>query len=241
MGGYKATISNPNVSDQAKAHAEQVLNNNGAQNMQNSRTTHQSSQSSRMDHGREATGTHSVNQNNVMGGYKATISNPNVSDQAKAHAEQVLNNNGAQNMQNSRTIRHPSDATRMDHTSTTRQHSNSTTHSSSMNAENLNPVHEVSDASNPTPLEHKSDPMMTTTEERNAGIRNDPKPIPNTHSNNVMGNANGIPTPSAPGNANPNNVMGGYKATISNPNISDGAKAHAEEVLANNGKSTQRN
>jgi len=114
MGGYKATISNPNVSDAAKAHAEQVLNN-GAQNLQPSRTTSRTSDTIRTDHGPEATGTHSVNQNNVMGGYKATISNPNVSDQAKAHAEQVLNNNGAQNMQNSRTTHQSSQSSRMDH------------------------------------------------------------------------------------------------------------------------------
>lgn len=36
----------------------------------------------------ESTETHNIN--NVIGGYKATINNPNVSDEAKEHAKEML-------------------------------------------------------------------------------------------------------------------------------------------------------
>ncbi|KAI9730062.1 MAG: hypothetical protein M1834_006054 [Cirrosporium novae-zelandiae] len=66
IGGYKASIHNPNTSKEAKDHSRQVLD--------------------------EEFGIHVDNKNpvNVAGGLKAAISNPNVSNEAKESAEQRL-------------------------------------------------------------------------------------------------------------------------------------------------------
>ncbi|WVW84546.1 hypothetical protein I302_106580 [Kwoniella bestiolae CBS 10118] len=66
LGGYKATINNPNTSEQAKEHAREIL--------------------------KEGT----EHEHHVLGGYKATLHNPNTSDDAKEHAKEVLKEHHAQ-------------------------------------------------------------------------------------------------------------------------------------------------
>jgi len=82
IGGYKATLKNPNVSDEAKENAEKQLEKLGAEEDKSSK---KSSDSKSVD-------TEGKNPNNVMGGYKATLKNPNVSEEAKDHAKEVLEN-----------------------------------------------------------------------------------------------------------------------------------------------------
>ncbi|KAK7461433.1 hypothetical protein VKT23_008611 [Stygiomarasmius scandens] len=73
MGGLKATINNPKVSDEAKDSARERLNdmvNSGA--------------------GTTTETTPDLNDNHVIGGYKATLNNDRVSEEAKAHAREIL-------------------------------------------------------------------------------------------------------------------------------------------------------
>ncbi|KAK4684255.1 hypothetical protein P7C73_g5936, partial [Tremellales sp. Uapishka_1] len=84
LGGYKAALHNPNVSsggwegteppfddfqvsEEAKAHAAEVLAASGA-----------------------AVGDEAEHEKRVLAGYKATLHNPNASDAAKQKAEAVL-------------------------------------------------------------------------------------------------------------------------------------------------------
>ncbi|EFP91377.1 hypothetical protein PGT21_023821 [Puccinia graminis f. sp. tritici] len=69
-GGLKATINNPNVSEQAKAHAEDRL---------------EKEFSLVADEGNE-----SKNPKNVIGGIKAAINNPNVSEEKKSELRSKL-------------------------------------------------------------------------------------------------------------------------------------------------------
>jgi len=75
LRGHKAAISNPNVSEEAKAHSMQEIQRLEAE--------------LGMDNPIEAPEqTH--HEHRVAGGYKATITNPATSDKAKAHAQQAL-------------------------------------------------------------------------------------------------------------------------------------------------------
>ncbi|EAU84012.1 hypothetical protein CC1G_11450 [Coprinopsis cinerea okayama7 len=71
-GGLKASINNPNVSEQAKDNARQRLEDEDLGDI-----TDRESSSDK-------------NEGNVIGGYKATLKNPRVSEEAKKKAEDVL-------------------------------------------------------------------------------------------------------------------------------------------------------
>ncbi|CEI67182.1 hypothetical protein FVEN_g10979 [Fusarium venenatum] len=72
-GGHKATVNNPNASEEAKENSRKVLENefNGGD-------------VAGADENKEK------NPNNVAGGLKATLNNPNVSDEAKENAQERL-------------------------------------------------------------------------------------------------------------------------------------------------------
>ncbi|KAH9462510.1 hypothetical protein MJO28_002714 [Puccinia striiformis f. sp. tritici] len=70
-GGLKATINNPNVSDEAKAHAEERLETEDFPSVADE--TNQTK-----------------NPNNVIGGIKAAIKNPNVSEEKKEELRSKL-------------------------------------------------------------------------------------------------------------------------------------------------------
>ncbi|KAF9222659.1 hypothetical protein BS17DRAFT_175596 [Gyrodon lividus] len=76
--GLKAAIHNPNVSQEAKGHAKEKLREMG----QEVEATHETFQESISTGARESS--------RVLGGYKSTLSNPHTSEQAKQHAEEVL-------------------------------------------------------------------------------------------------------------------------------------------------------
>ncbi|KAJ3855617.1 hypothetical protein EV368DRAFT_72182 [Lentinula lateritia] len=70
-GGLKAALHNPNVSEEAKANAQQRL-----KNMVSANETEVPS--------------YDEETNRVLGGYKATLTNNQTSSEAKAHAREVL-------------------------------------------------------------------------------------------------------------------------------------------------------
>ncbi|KAI1092641.1 conidiation protein 6 [Rostrohypoxylon terebratum] len=74
-GGHKATLNNPNVSEGAKQHSKEVLDNefNGGDVP-------------------KAGDDENKNPGNVAGGLKATLKNPNVSEEAKQSAKDRLDN-----------------------------------------------------------------------------------------------------------------------------------------------------
>ncbi|KAG8932113.1 hypothetical protein FRC02_001669 [Tulasnella sp. 418] len=76
-GGHKAALKNPNVSEEAKEHSQQVLDQ-----LQES--------------GEYTDPQDNKNKGNVIGGYKATLSNPNTSEDAKEHAREVLEEEGVE-------------------------------------------------------------------------------------------------------------------------------------------------
>ncbi|KAJ9667138.1 hypothetical protein H2201_002658 [Coniosporium apollinis] len=80
IGGHKANLNNPNTSEESKQHSKEVL-----EQASNSGDIDTSSSSS-------AGSTEGKNPNNVAGGLKATISNPNTSQEAKDSAKERLDN-----------------------------------------------------------------------------------------------------------------------------------------------------
>jgi len=89
LGGYRATLANPNVSDAAKAHARAMLEQAGADvRTQKERTA--------TDGGRNGVNGKSADAHlaRQLGGYKSALKNPNVSAEAKAHARHMLSQHG---------------------------------------------------------------------------------------------------------------------------------------------------
>ncbi|KAI4121600.1 MAG: hypothetical protein LQ347_006800 [Umbilicaria vellea] len=82
IGGHKANLNNPNTSEESKQHSKEVIENNGGEVDQSSSGQSSGGQSSSDDTGK--------NPNNVAGGLKATLKNPNVSQEAKDSAESRL-------------------------------------------------------------------------------------------------------------------------------------------------------
>ncbi|OSC97077.1 hypothetical protein PYCCODRAFT_1455092 [Trametes coccinea BRFM310] len=76
LGGYKATLHNPNTSAEAKRHAREILE---ADNYQ---------------YDRPEGVTEDEHQKRVNAGYKAALNNPRVSEEAKQHAREYLQEHG---------------------------------------------------------------------------------------------------------------------------------------------------
>ncbi|KAF8062237.1 Conidiation protein 6-domain-containing protein [Lyophyllum atratum] len=89
--GLKATMKNPNVSEEAKISAKERLEDMSDE-VPNARTPSRVSRSrSRRrstSRGRRSASAESTNR--VLGGYKATLRNPNTSEEAKRHAREIL-------------------------------------------------------------------------------------------------------------------------------------------------------
>lgn len=77
--GLKAAVHNPNVSEEAKERDRQRLREMGE-------SFDDSTASGPRTRSQEA----EEHEHRVLGGYKATLSNPNAGPDAKAHAEDVL-------------------------------------------------------------------------------------------------------------------------------------------------------
>ncbi|KAF9652954.1 hypothetical protein BDM02DRAFT_3183287 [Thelephora ganbajun] len=83
IGGHKANIANPNTSDESKEHSRQVIQDveNGNDDLTSGTSDHATDES-----GKEV--------NRVLGGYKATLHNPNSGEEAKEHAKAKLEEHG---------------------------------------------------------------------------------------------------------------------------------------------------
>ncbi|KAL5535499.1 hypothetical protein ACEPAF_3593 [Sanghuangporus sanghuang] len=79
-GGHKATLKNPNVSEEAKQYSKQLLDE-----FESSGDLPE--QQFDADAGK--------NTGNFIGGHKATLKNPRVSEEAKEHSRSVLEDNDA--------------------------------------------------------------------------------------------------------------------------------------------------
>jgi len=86
LGGYKATLKNPNVSQEAKEHAKEVLKEH---EVKESEPTEEA-QPHDLRHEENVSGYKMPEEHRILGGYKATLKNPNVSQEAKEHAKEVL-------------------------------------------------------------------------------------------------------------------------------------------------------
>ncbi|KIJ45721.1 hypothetical protein M422DRAFT_67156 [Sphaerobolus stellatus SS14] len=85
LRGFKAAAHNPNVSESAQDHAREVLNDAGVSEEPGS--LHAWDQE---HHSQSKYENSSAHQNNVLRGHKATLSNPNTSEEAKEHSAEVL-------------------------------------------------------------------------------------------------------------------------------------------------------
>ncbi|KAG9220405.1 hypothetical protein CCMSSC00406_0006670 [Pleurotus cornucopiae] len=114
-GGLKAAIHNPNVSEEAKSHAAERLHEMGVDDQSGSMSASnptgysdgESITRHDVDYAREileAVGysveqpsgtTEDEHQTRVLAGYKAALSNPRVSKEAKRHAQEYLDTYGA--------------------------------------------------------------------------------------------------------------------------------------------------
>jgi len=79
-GGYKATLNNVNASEEAKKHAQEMLDKlaKGEELPESERSKNKDASEEEKHH------------NHVMGGYKATLNNANSSEEAKKHAQEML-------------------------------------------------------------------------------------------------------------------------------------------------------
>ncbi|OAX44768.1 hypothetical protein K503DRAFT_705351 [Rhizopogon vinicolor AM-OR11-026] len=81
-GGHKAVLKNPKVSEEAKEHSQQIL-----KEMELRGELPAPEQNRGADE--------SKNIGNIIGGHKAATKNPNVSEEAKEHSKQFLEDIGA--------------------------------------------------------------------------------------------------------------------------------------------------
>ncbi|EIW58897.1 uncharacterized protein TRAVEDRAFT_48040 [Trametes versicolor FP-101664 SS1] len=87
IGGFKATINNPNTSEEAKEHARQQI---GELDGESELTDAPNSGNTGRHEGNE--GKDETRQN---AGFKGVLKNPNVGEEAKKHAKEVLKERGA--------------------------------------------------------------------------------------------------------------------------------------------------
>jgi len=94
--GLKATLHNPTVSAEAKSRAQARLKEMGVDAdiktpsyKKESKTTEDAPQHD-LRHEENVHGYEMPEDNRILGGYKATLKNPNVSQEAKEHAKEML-------------------------------------------------------------------------------------------------------------------------------------------------------
>ncbi|KAK1925353.1 hypothetical protein DB88DRAFT_483668 [Papiliotrema laurentii] len=111
LGGYKATLHNPNTSEGAKHHAAELLQAHGETlSQQDAAHLKHAGPEGHSHHGVQHHVSHHADgwkdapvadkgeggehDHRVLGGFKATLSNPNSSEEAKEHAAEVLVEHG---------------------------------------------------------------------------------------------------------------------------------------------------
>jgi len=94
IGGHKATLNNPNVSEEAKEHSREVLEEYGVETNDENKTnkTSDTNDTETSDNSETVDGKY---LGNVLRGHKAAVNNPRVSEEAKEHSQAVLEEHGA--------------------------------------------------------------------------------------------------------------------------------------------------
>jgi len=199
IGGYRATLHNPNSSEEAKDHARKMLKEMGVDPEGHADSHHHSYEKD----DELAQDTLGKNPGNVIGGYRATLHNENSSEEAKQHAREQLEKLGAD----------PEG-----HADPKKQYHHADTHGKNLNnvaggykatLHNDNVSEEAKDHA-----QKELDRMGVDADEKTDSSKS------RSSSADVEGK-------------NPNNVAGGYKATLKNPNVSAEAKDNAKEQLKN--------
>ncbi|KAH9846205.1 Conidiation protein 6-domain-containing protein [Lenzites betulinus] len=85
IGGHKAAINNPRVSEEAKEHSREAIEELGGEVGEESTGTRETGRHTSNE------GKDEVRQN---AGYKSVLKNPNVGEEAKQHARDVLEDRG---------------------------------------------------------------------------------------------------------------------------------------------------
>jgi len=83
IGGHKANIANPKTSEESKEHSRQVI-----QEVEDGNVDLSGNDRSVDESGKEV--------NRVLGGYKATLHNPNTGEEAKQRAKEKLEGHGVE-------------------------------------------------------------------------------------------------------------------------------------------------
>jgi len=87
--GLKATLHNPTVSAEAKSRARARLQEMGV-DVDPNKTKAKDTPPHDLRHEENRGGYEMPEEHRILGGYKATLKNPNVSQEAKEHAKEVL-------------------------------------------------------------------------------------------------------------------------------------------------------
>jgi len=245
IGGYRATLHNPNATEEAKEHAEMVLEQMGAD------PEGHAEQKRTLKHA----DTEGKNFNNVAGGYKATLKNPNASEEAKAHAQKELDrmgvdadekadfqkSHGSEDLSNSHVIGGYKATLHNENSSEeAKEHARKMLKEAGVDedekadsrsadhAKNQNNVAGGYKAtlSNPNASQEAKDHAKKMLDEM--GVDADEKASQKTyHEADTHGKNKG-------------NVIGGYKATLKNPNVSEEARENAEEQLEKLGATEEK-
>ncbi|KAK2460758.1 hypothetical protein APHAL10511_007228 [Amanita phalloides] len=91
--GLKAAVHNPRVSEEAKENASERLHQMHVETAEDTSKTRRKTSKSPSRRERSKSREELIegkSESRVMGGYKATLKNPRVSEEAKEHAEEVL-------------------------------------------------------------------------------------------------------------------------------------------------------
>jgi len=195
IGGYRATLHNPNSSDEAKEHAKKMLKEMGVDPEGHADSHHQYASAEET-----AQDTLGKNPGNVIGGYRATLHNPNSSEEAKEHARKELKKLGAD------PEGHADPKKEYKHADTEGKNLNNVAGGYKATLSNPNASQEAKDHAQKE-LDRMGVDANETTDSQKTYHKAD------TEGKNV------------------GNVIGGYKATLKNPNVSDEAKENAEEQL----------
>jgi len=208
-GGYKATLSNAKSSEEAKKHAQAMLDKiaNGEELPESERTrAGQYSEDEKHRH-------------HIEGGYKATLSNANSSEEAKKHAQAMLDKiaNGEELPESERRgLKRSSDDVDSSNDKSESNESESGKGKQGFASMPKEKVQEIASKGGRT---------------AHAGEEPSSKKSKSDDSSSKDTSDNKDSSEYTEEEKHNHHVLGGYKATLSNPNSSEEAKKHAQEML----------
>jgi len=242
IGGYRATIHNPNASEEAKEHAEEILEDMGVN------PEGHADPKKTQSYAKHAS-TAGKNKGNVIGGYRATLNNDKVSEEAKDHARKMLKELGAHETDHSTDV-----DTEGKNLGNVIGGYKATLHNANSSEEAKDHARKVlselgaDEESDSGKTYHEADtegkntgnviggykatlknPNVSDEAKENAKEQLEKLGADEDKSSKKSSSSKTVDTEGK----NINNVIGGYKATLKNPNVSEEAKEHAKEVLEN--------